>query len=432
MAQSLRHVFRLMRPARYAKCFSGIGTARSPAVPHSAVRLRIVAGDGSNYPVGSVMAGLGLTSLLLGVPAQTKCEEAGNTDIKLATYNVLSPPLGRPSQFPSCQVADCDPENRLPKIMTRLEVAAAENTVIALQEVDLEWAGKLHAFFAERDYCVVFGQYGSAFSNYMGVMIAWPRQTYETLSVDISRISDTAPKGTWPKAKKNTPQMYGTFTKDELRDVLGFYPPAVSPASFDEWKNSQERKNEAIFVRLRRRGADGRSFVVSTYHMPCLFGSAPKVRVMNIHVYLLLAKLGAFANGDPAVLMGDFNIKPADAAYGLIAHGGELQKAAGLCPDEFTGLGDRLPSGPALPGGLESAYRVFHGAEPLFTNFAMNPGHSEPFCECLDYIWLTPGAFAVTECPSLPKSQVEVAGSFPNSQEPSDHLPLHASIKLKT
>ena len=30
-----------------------------------------------------------------------------------------------------------------------------------LQEVDLEWAGNLHAFFAERGYAVVFAQYGA-------------------------------------------------------------------------------------------------------------------------------------------------------------------------------------------------------------------------------------------------------------------------------
>lgn len=388
-------------------------------------------GANTTYRIGMAMAGLGLTSLLLGQSVQTKCEEAGSVDIKLATYNVLSPPLGRPSQFPSCKPADCKAKNRLPKIMKRLEAAAADKTVIALQEVDLEWAGTLHAFFAERDYCAVFAQYGKPFNGYMGVMVAWPRQTYETLDVNISRISDTAPKGTWPKRKKDAPQMYGTFTKHELRDVLGFYPDEISPAGFDEWKVAQERMNEAIFVRLRRRGGDGKSFVVSTYHMPCLFGSAQKVRVMNIHVQLLLAKLSSFAKGDPAVLMGDFNIKPMDAAYSLIASGGEFDKAVLLCPDEFTGLCDRLSPGPVMTGGMASAYREFHGAEPLFTNFALNPGQREPFCECLDYIWLTPGAFAVTACPALPKSQAEVTGSFPNSEEPSDHLPLHASVRLK-
>lgn len=375
------------------------------------------------------MAGLGCISVLFAHPTQTNCEEGSQTDVKLITYNVLSPPLSRSSHFPSCQPADCDPENRWPKVLKRLESSVAENSVIALQEVDLEWAGKLHAFFAERDYCVVFGQYGKPFNGYMGVMIAWPRQTYEALDVNISRISDTALAGTWPKPARQRPQSYGTFTRSELRDVLGSYPPEP-PEVFDEWKVAQSRMNEAVFVKLRPRVAGGKDFVVATYHMPCLFGSGPKVRVMNIHVCLLLAKLRAFAGGDPTVLMGDFNIKPGDAAYGLIASGGELQRAAHLCPEEFVGLADRLPGGAAMPGGMESAYRVFHGGEPLFTNLAQTQGQSEPFCETLDYIWLTPGAFAVAECPSLPRSQEEVRGPFPNGEEPSDHLPLRATLRF--
>ena len=252
-----------------------------------------------------------------------------------------------------------------------------DGKVIALQEVDLSWAGKLHVYFAERDYCVVFAQYGSSFSGYMGVMMAWPRRAYEALDVDISRISDTAPKKTWPpEAKEFT---YGTSTKGELKSILGTYPPDLR--SFSEWDVARERKNEAVFVRLRPRRAGSKSFVVSTYHMPCLFGSPEKVRVMNIHVRLLLDKLHAFASGDPAVLMGDFNIKPGDAAYSLIACGGELSKAAPISPEEFTGLSQRLPSGPAVPGGLESAYQTFHGREPLFTNF---PSSQEMFCETLD------------------------------------------------
>ena len=42
-------------------------------------------------------------------------------------------------------------------------------------EVDLEWAGRMHVFFSERDYTVVFAQYGKPFNGYMGVMLAWPR-----------------------------------------------------------------------------------------------------------------------------------------------------------------------------------------------------------------------------------------------------------------
>lgn len=382
---------------------------------------------------GFGLAALSAATLFGFQSAWTKCEESTakvpKPEVKLVTYNILSPPLGRASYYSNSRPEDCDPKSRLPKVLKRMEEATAAGRVIALQEVDLGWAGKLHAFFAERDYCVVFGQYGSSFSGYMGVMLAWPRHAYEVIDVEISRISDTAPKEMWPKDKLDIPSHFGMLSRHELQSVIGCYPPEFE-AHFDEWKVARGCMNEAVFVKLCPRGLPTQSFVVSTYHMPCLFGSAAKVRVMNIHLHLLMGELRKFAKGHPAVLMGDFNIKPDDSAYRLACSGGDLNALAATWPEEIKGLVGRLPDGQVFPGGLQSAYQVFHGKEPLFTNFAQTSGQSEPFCETLDYIWFTPGRFAVTACPALPQSKAEVDGPFPSKVEPSDHIPLLATLQL--
>eukprot|EP00931_Biecheleriopsis_adriatica_P027889 TRINITY_DN16689_c0_g1_i1.p1 TRINITY_DN16689_c0_g1~~TRINITY_DN16689_c0_g1_i1.p1 ORF type:complete len:416 (-),score=68.80 TRINITY_DN16689_c0_g1_i1:115-1320(-) len=346
--------------------------------------------DSQSVTAGKVsLAGLGLAAIFATSQAvRTNCDGEPTDEVNLMTYNILSPPLARPSQFPTCKPADLDAKERLPKIIDRLKPAMAAGSVVGLQEVNLEWAGKLHAFFAENDYCAVFGQYGSPFNGYMGVMVAWPRRSFEVQEVEICRISDTASKGTWPKDSNSRPLPWGLLSKPELKEILGDWPPA-SAAQFNEWEVARDRKNEAVFVKLRPRGSTNQSFVVSTYHMPCLFGSAPKLRVMNIHVQLLLKHLSRFADGAPAVLMGDFNFKPPDSAYFLASSGGDLHAAARAWPEELRGL-EHL-GGKAFPDGLQSAYRVFHGQEPRFTNYAFNPGHVTPFIETLDYIWYSKG-----------------------------------------
>jgi len=360
--------------------------------------------------------------------------------VRVVTYNLLSPPLATPSHYPKCAPEDVDHQNRFPRIRARLEQEVAAGSVIGLQEVDLGWAGQLHAFFAERGYVAVFAQYGKPFSGYMGVMLAWPTAQFEVQDVEISRVSDTAPKQMWPKAQKGSQPLnaYGYLTKQGLKDVLGCWPPpeaAQEPGGSFEWSTAKDRFNEAIFVRLRPRDpSSGTAFVVSTYHMPCLFGAPEKVRVVNIHSYLLMSRLRAFAGDDPAILMGDFNIKPGTSSYNLFASGGSLDAAAtaqrGDGPEEVAGLHERLPAELPWPRGLDSAYRKFHGEEPLFTNFAQSAGMSEPFVETLDYIWYSPGRFSVVACPGLPKRKEEVAGPFPNRQEPSDHVLLGATLRL--
>ena len=53
--------------------------------------------------------------------------------------------------------------------------------------------------------------------------------------------------------------------------------------------------------------ADSKPFVVGTYHMPCMF-KVPSV--MMIHCALSAQHIHKYANNDPYVLVGDFNIRP--------------------------------------------------------------------------------------------------------------------------
>lgn len=373
----------------------------------------------------------GLAALLgIGLSLESRpaaCEESA--DVRLMSYNVLSPPLAPPSQFPTCNPKDLEKGTRLSRILTRLDAAVQERSVIALQEVDLEWAGQLHVFFSERDYTVVFAQYGHRFNNYMGVMLAWPRQVYEAVDVEICKVSDTAPKTMWPKAQRSVLNDHGFLTFEGLKEVIGCKPPEVLKVD-QEWNWAQSRANEAIFARLRRRDDPKQRFCVGTYHMPCFFGSPEKVRVVNIHSQLLLKRLAEFSKGDPLALMGDFNFKPEDSPYSLVESGGAVQKVAPASPAEFRGLEQRLPKGTPLETGLQSAYKAFHGKEPILTNFVVSSFAGGEFAATLDYIWFSPGKFSVVACPPLPDSKLSAKGPYPNATEPSDHLPLRATLRF--
>lgn len=84
---------------------------------------------------------------------------------------------------------------------------------------------------------------------------------------------------------------------------------------------------------------------------------------MVIHAALAVQRIHALARGAPCVLLGDFNIKPGDAAYQLVTEGA-------LDPSNSA-----YPTAPAfekwrpdLDEPMNSAYVSANGAEPEFTN----------------------------------------------------------------
>lgn len=78
------------------------------------------------------------------------------------------------------------------------EHSAAPPTIFCLQEIDYTFTSELHAFFAQRGYHFVTGLYGKKFNGYMGVGIAYPLNDFDTVKVDICRLSDERDGG-WPR-----------------------------------------------------------------------------------------------------------------------------------------------------------------------------------------------------------------------------------------
>ena len=368
--------------------------------------------------------------------------------IRVVSYNVLSSHLGSPDYFTACQPCHLDPAIRLPKVLSKLENEITQgNTkaIFCLQEVSHDWAGKFHTFFANHGYHVVSGLYGKKFNGYMGILLAYPTDVYETLDVDISRLSDKRIGG-WPRPvqveEEEVPKEDGLFQKviqtgtNLVRSFL--WNPAKklllgSSSSYnddyriiDPWNMSENRFNILLSVGLRERSMK-KEFWISNYHMPCAF-YAPMV--MNIHAEMAAFHIQSLAQDDttgrlPYILAGDFNLLPGSSHYRLLTEG-TLDPEDETYPHTKYGMewkvNDKFQA-------LRSAYTVKNGVEPDFTNYA-KVKEDEPFIGTLDYIFLSPEWKVTDVDDSQHRSQVNDP-PFPNAEEPSDHILIAANLKLE-
>lgn len=326
--------------------------------------------------------------------------------VPVITYNVLSSELCEPDHFMKSDPKDLDPPTRLIRVCDKLQTQISQNKpIICLQEISRTWVGPLHVFCEKNGYHFVTSLYGSKFSGYMGVGIAFPADEYEAVDIDISRLSDTV---NWPIYKQPAK------TKGSER-------------TFDPWNTAKRRYNTIVWTRLRHKKT-GKTFCAATYHMPCLFGSPKKRQTMILHTSLLSNYLSRLAQNDPYFLAGDFNFKPWDSSYRLLTTG-HLEKSDSDFPQLQNQDGmEQIPEWPISPvQKLTSAYASKKNQEPDFTNKSCTK-FSPHFIGTLDYIFFSPG-WTCGKCIDLPAAE-NCKGYLPNGTEPSDHLLIGAELQL--
>ena len=200
----------------------------------------------------------------------------------------------------------------------------------------------------------------------------------------------------------------------------------------DRWNEAKRKHNVLVTATLREKGGD--AFCVSTYHMPCLFGSVEKEQVMVIHSVLAAERAKRVAAGRPYVLCGDFNVKPYDASYKLLTSGALGEAFAAYAPPPQADVAPAQAFAPVLEPPLTSAYAAATGAEPDFTNFAYTKpmgGERDAFVETLDYIFCSAGQWKVAGVKELRSKQgLDTSKPYPTADEPSDHVMLAADLEL--
>jgi 2',5'-phosphodiesterase len=350
--------------------------------------------------------------------------ESNMNSVRIVTYNVLSSHLAEPDHFKHCQPSDLEPATRLRRIQQKLEAEIRRRAIICLQEVSQLWAGPLHAFFQQRRYHFVTAPYGRPWNGYMGVGLAWPTDVYEAAEVEIKRLVDSR---RWPSAPH--PNRFVGASLQATAFLVGIWRRGLhlvgieTEAPYDPWVVAQRRSNELIFARLCHR-QDPLAFCVTTYHMPCLFGSAKKRQTMIIHASLAAQYVQRRAADDPYVLAGDFNFVPGSSAYRLLTEG-KWEVEHEDFPTPRAGDDTGWDANNVKP--LRSAYAVKNGREPDFTNRA-RVGDEPLFSDTLDYIFLSPH-WSVEEVVQLERGS-DLEGPFPNTREPSDHVLIGADLTL--
>lgn len=320
-----------------------------------------------------------------------------------------------------------DSDTRFDNLVLRLRRYTDRWAIICLQEVSRDWYTKLCVFFAEVGYLCHFTGYGTDWDGYMGVLIAWPIREFILVEAVTSRIGDTLTDGDVPPDLR-TPRPAAGLVKSLISRMASLYKwittgraPAKNKSVIDDAKG---RDNCATFVRLQpayKRTDIPACFWVGVYHMPCVYGSREKEAVAWAHIHgirRLCERLMRVRESDgrriPLILAGDFNMTPSSSAYGLLR---EVNNVSGLtmkrCAFALVSLND------------VSAYASVKGAEPQFTTRAWPKHIPDEFCETLDYIFLS-GYIRATSVDDLPMNKTEL---LPCRGEPSDHLPVMATIK---
>jgi len=339
--------------------------------------------------------------------------------VRVVSYNVLSSHLASPSHFTTLDPTHLEASNRLPLIFQKLEdeITKGKNTIVCLQEVSYDWASAFHTWFANRGYHFITGLYGKRFNGYMGVGVAYPTQVYETLDVDISRLSDKRIGG-WPvEPEPSTTTKVWNGISSLWKVPLQTVGLASSPER-DHWEISENRFNVLVTATLRDK-TSGKSFCVGNYHMPCCF-YAPMV--MSIHSEMAARHVQEIASKKnvPFVLAGDWNITPQSPTYKLMTTG-VLEKK----DETYPSTKYDMEWAPTIQP-MRSAYAVA-GSEPDFTNYA-RVQENEPFIDTLDYIFLSK-EWKVASVKEI-MNRVDVNGPFPNAKEPSDHVLIAADLEL--
>ena len=210
--------------------------------------------------------------------------------IRICSYNVLCSHLSAPSHFRSCKPENLEPKQRLKKVLEKLELEVKQEAICCLQEVSMTWSGDLHKFFLDRDYYFIPSLYGSAFSNYMGIGIAFPRSRYTLIHTETHCVAESKQLSRSPKTFATInylPRLLWMGALSCVRHAWSFLTRAMQlvglirkphPFVTDQdkccWEVSLNRRNTLIFLRLQEAQATGaapRSFCVATYHMPCVF-----------------------------------------------------------------------------------------------------------------------------------------------------------------
>jgi len=372
------------------------------------------------------------------------------------------------------------------KLGKEIQKDSKSKPVMFLTEVSRKWAGNLKMFFAKQSYDVFFAPGVNPGQEFMGQMLAYPKDEFELLNHTI--VFKAGSEQHHPLEDFQNPPI--DWIKNHLHgkgktSVGGLTVPEIHQI-FDMILNLDRKP--ILFTYLRKKNVESsvkyNGFIAGSYHMPMRVGkmigtSDPSTGedvqkdvgqfVMGIHAYAARAKFEAFVNmmvkaeiekgldgeslRDRVVFMGDMNSVPPKPGFKFckgrpgeeefIEHRlryfldgssaaederlldeNELNEMLFLYNKDLKQSLDFYPAQTFPP--LDHVYKKMYG------EFAERTTRTENFEGALDHIFASPKAVIkqVAKMPTIRELQ-EAGRFFPSppmaqesllEDEPSDHL----------
>lgn len=299
------------------------------------------------------------------------------SQVRVVTYNLLSPALSAPSSHLKCEDENLNPPERLKKIKNKILTQVIQKKAICcLQEVGMSWKADLFQLFDDNEYTVIDTHYGTANNDYMGLLIAYPFYIYKCHMSRCERLAESyidynspdffpeEPDRNVQKSSSNDPtkstnsnlsdtastcsgsssarQGPSTSQKDATKASAAdegftdkFKPKEPSQQVKDDflkliysikswwkgevkqdsaWEIAERRMNRVLMCRFHRVEDHEDIFAVANYHNPCLFGSVEKVQALALHTSMVVQSFEEFAGKNcPRIVVGDWNFTPTNS-----------------------------------------------------------------------------------------------------------------------
>lgn len=320
-------------------------------------------------------------------------------EFSVFSYNLLSTDLAREDWHNKCKPHCLKTEFRWALIQKILYKQVLLESIICLQELSFKWIELLLVFFSSNNYTFIYD------SQILGVGIAFPKNTFKLENIHFINIGELIKKECILK-----PSVEKSLFEKALQML--YYIPSWEKKEEDIWQLAIKRRNSILGIKLSMKQD---CFYVFNVHMPCAFKT---LDLMNIHATAVFKAIEPYKVKYPLVLAGDFNSKKdsdvlkiftTTTNINLPQNNGKYEK---VLNNDF----------------LLSAAPMRSACEPLFTNFSHTKNSTEVFCDTIDYIFYN----LSLECTSTLKTLTSVPtnDSFPNEDEPSDHIPISARFRF--
>ena len=244
------------------------------------------------------------------------------SEIKVITYNLLSPKLCNSSDFQNYPILeDLEPTQRKIRTITLFEsfFTYSPQPIICIQEISPEWKGTLELLFMKHNYSFFNISYGI-----LGVGIAIPNESITITNVEYIHIGELIKTNTsrkiwqieeeYREAERERKIIEDNLTFMQkimlyVKDITALIPEYIRVIE-ETIHKAKMKKNYSICLTLKLKKEE-KEFIVYNYHMPCEF-KTPIIQFLHLSVF---KRLILSHHMIPTIFAGDFNITPYSDEY---------------------------------------------------------------------------------------------------------------------